>query len=82
MPIRTHGHEHIKLTFVLNGRMFLPEDIPYDVLPPILVNLVDRRDLYAAALVSQAFHRAATPYLYARLDSRLIKNELNRVRDG
>lgn len=53
--------------------MDTPQDLPFDILPPILENL-DRKDLYAATLVNKAFHRAATPLLYASLDSRIIQS--------
>jgi hypothetical protein len=47
-------------------------ELPFDIIPPIVEHLDDRRDLYAAALVSRDFYRAATPLLYHTLDSRLI----------
>jgi hypothetical protein len=44
---------------------FIPTDICYVVLE----HLTDRRDLYAAALTSRDFNRAATPLLYRTLDT-------------
>lgn len=48
------------------------QDLPYDILPPILAQLSDRRDWHACALVSKVFNRAATPLLYRTLDSRVV----------
>ncbi|KAH7921451.1 hypothetical protein BV22DRAFT_1072325 [Leucogyrophana mollusca] len=56
--------------------MFSPENVPLDVLQPILDHLSDRRDLNASALVSRNFNRAATPLLYRTLDSRILKNNV------
>jgi len=50
------------------------ENVPVDLLEPILIHLSDRRDLSAAALVSWAFNCAATPLLYRTLDSQLWRN--------
>src|SRR5947209_3769104 len=47
-------------------------DLPVDLLSPILTQLSDRRDWHACALVSKAFNKAATPLLYRKLDSRII----------
>ncbi|KAF9471681.1 hypothetical protein BDN70DRAFT_926055 [Pholiota conissans] len=46
--------------------------LPLDVLPSIFTQLADQRDWAAAALVSRAFNRHATPFLYRTLDSRVI----------
>jgi len=54
--------------------MFTLENVPVDLLRPILDFLSDRRHLSAAALVSWAFNRAATPLLYRTLDSQLWHN--------
>jgi hypothetical protein len=43
--------------------------IPTDIFYLILEHLTDRRDLYAAALTSRDFNRAATPLLYRTLDT-------------
>jgi hypothetical protein len=43
--------------------------IPTDIFYLVLEHLTDRRDLYAAALTSQDFNRAATPLLYRTLDT-------------
>ena len=43
--------------------------IPVDIIHAILEQLVSRRDLHAATLVSWDFNAAATPLLYRRLDS-------------
>jgi hypothetical protein len=40
---------------------FKPENVPADILQPILTQLSDRRDLHAAALVSHTFYTAAIP---------------------
>ncbi|KAG1723125.1 uncharacterized protein EDB91DRAFT_183771 [Suillus paluster] len=53
------------------------ENVPVDLLQPILIHLPDRRHLSAAALVSRAFNRAATPLLYRRLDSQVKHNVLH-----
>ncbi|KAI3611911.1 hypothetical protein WG66_016126 [Moniliophthora roreri] len=52
--------------------MFDANLLPFDLLPPILSQLCNRKDLHACALVSKAFNRAATPLLYHTLDSRII----------
>lgn len=49
----------------LSSTNFIPTDIFY----LILEHLTDRRDLYAAALTSRDFNRAATPLLYRTLDT-------------
>ncbi|KAI0261279.1 hypothetical protein BC834DRAFT_897066 [Gloeopeniophorella convolvens] len=43
--------------------------IPTDIFYAVLAHLRDRRDLYAAALASRDFNRAATPLLYRTLDA-------------
>ena len=50
---------------VLSTTNFIPTDVFY----LILEHLTDRRDLYAAALTSREFNRAATPLLYRTLDT-------------
>ncbi|GLB37833.1 putative F-box-like [Lyophyllum shimeji] len=55
---------------------FALQDLPVDILPPILVQLSDRKDLHACALVSKVFNRAATPLLYQTLDSRIISRSV------
>ncbi|KAF8875032.1 hypothetical protein BD779DRAFT_1613471 [Infundibulicybe gibba] len=55
---------------------FNPQNLPFDILPPILVQLGDRRDWHACALVSKVFNRVATPLLYRTLDSRIISKSL------
>ena len=59
-------------------KLFNSEDIPSDLIAPILEQLVDRRDLSQCALVSWTFNRAATPLLYRTLDSR-IRRVVGRV---
>jgi F-box-like len=54
---------------------FKPEDLPIDILPPILAQLIDRRDLHAAALVSRTFNRAATPVGIDRLTTKLQRTK-------
>lgn len=58
-------------------RLSVASRLPADLYPLILAFLADCADLHAAALVSRAFCRAATPLLYETLDSRLIQT--NRV---
>jgi hypothetical protein len=48
------------------------QELPLDILPPILAQLSDRKDWHACALVSKTFNRIATPLLYRALDSRVI----------
>ena len=43
--------------------------VPTDIFYLVLEHLTDRRDLYAAALTSRDFNRAATPLLYRTLDT-------------
>ena len=50
--------------------------IPTDVFYLILEHLTDRRDLYAAALTSRDFNRAATPLLYRTLDTDTPSNSV------
>jgi hypothetical protein len=51
---------------------FNAQDLPFDILPPILAQLIDRRDWHACALASKTFNRVATPLLYSTLDSRIL----------
>ncbi|KAF9047720.1 hypothetical protein BJ165DRAFT_1323347, partial [Panaeolus papilionaceus] len=53
------------------------QNLPFDVLAPILSHLTDRRDWHACCLVSKAFARIATPFLYRTLDSRRISNKVS-----
>ncbi|KAJ7188839.1 hypothetical protein C8R46DRAFT_1055913 [Mycena filopes] len=55
---------------------FVQQDLPLDLLRPILDQLTDRRDLSSCALVNTSFHRAATPLLYSVLDSRAVPKTL------
>lgn len=48
------------------------QDLPFDVLNPVLSQLSDNRDWHACALVNKTFCRVATPLLYRTLDSRII----------
>ena len=48
------------------------QDLPLDILPPIINQLTDRKDWHACALASKTFNRVATPLLYRTLDSRVI----------
>lgn len=52
------------------------QDLPLDILPPILAQLTDRRDWHACTVVSRSFNRAVTPFLYRTLDSRIISKTL------
>ncbi|PWW76722.1 hypothetical protein C7212DRAFT_357711 [Tuber magnatum] len=42
--------------------------LPVEIVDQIMANLVEKRDLAAAALVSQACHRSATPLLYRDIE--------------
>ncbi|TFK45070.1 hypothetical protein BDQ12DRAFT_621679 [Crucibulum laeve] len=55
---------------------FDPQNLPTDLLPPILAQLTDRRDWHACALVSKVFNRVASPLLYRTLDSRIVSKSL------
>ncbi|KAJ6593356.1 hypothetical protein B0H19DRAFT_1089953 [Mycena capillaripes] len=48
------------------------QDLPLDLLRPILEQLTDRRDLSSCVLVNKNFNRAAIPLLYSVLDSRIV----------
>ena len=61
-PLRAH-RGHFRAPF---------QDLPLDILHPILSQLTDRKDWHACTLVSKAFSRVATPFLYRTLDSRII----------
>ncbi|KAG5646222.1 hypothetical protein DXG03_004048 [Asterophora parasitica] len=52
------------------------QDLPADILPPILAQLSDRADWHSCALVSKVFNRVATPLLYRTLDSRIISKSV------
>ncbi|KAF8911647.1 hypothetical protein CPB84DRAFT_1762467 [Gymnopilus junonius] len=52
------------------------QDLPLDILHPILSQLSDRKDWHACTLVSKAFSRVSTPFLYRTLDSRIISKTL------
>ena len=54
------------------------QDLPFDVLPPVLAQLSDSRDWHACALVNKSFCRVATPLLYRTLDSRIISKASHR----
>ena len=45
------------------------QTVPVEIIHVILEQLVDRRDLHAAALTSRVFNASATPLLYRTLDS-------------
>lgn len=51
---------------------FIRQDLPLDLLRPILEQLTDRRDWNSCALVSKNFNRVAIPLLYSVLDSRVV----------
>ena len=55
------------------------EALPLDLLPMILGHLTDRQDLCTCALLSKAFHHAATPLLYRTLDVRMISTNKSQV---
>ncbi|KDR75496.1 hypothetical protein GALMADRAFT_68293 [Galerina marginata CBS 339.88] len=52
------------------------QDLPTDILQPILSQLSDRKDWHSCMLVSKVFNRVATPFLYKTLDSRVISKSL------
>ncbi|KAJ6631493.1 hypothetical protein B0H10DRAFT_496413 [Mycena sp. CBHHK59/15] len=52
------------------------QDLPFDLLRPILEQLTDRRDWNSCALVSKNFNRVAIPLLYSVLDSRVVSKTL------
>jgi len=56
------------------------QDLPFDILPPVLSQLSDNRDWHACALVNKTFHRVATPLLYRTLDSRIISKASRGLR--
>ncbi|KAJ7188834.1 hypothetical protein C8R46DRAFT_1055888 [Mycena filopes] len=55
---------------------FVQQDLPLDLLRPILEHLTDRHDLSSCASVNITFNRAATPLLYSVLDSRAVPKTL------
>ncbi|KAJ7655692.1 hypothetical protein DFH06DRAFT_1200738 [Mycena polygramma] len=55
------------------------QDLPLDLLRPILEQLSDRCDLSSCVLVNKNFNRAAIPLLYSVLDSRLVSNSKKTV---
>ncbi|KAJ7503080.1 hypothetical protein B0H11DRAFT_2155072 [Mycena galericulata] len=55
---------------------FIRQDLPLDLLRPILEQLADRRDWNSCALVNKTFNRVATPLLYSVLDSRVVSKTL------
>jgi len=61
-----------------NSNTFQADDIPSDIITPILEQLHDRRDLSQCALVNWAFHHATIPILYRTIDSR-IRTGVNRM---
>ncbi|KAJ7496781.1 hypothetical protein FB451DRAFT_1208764 [Mycena latifolia] len=52
------------------------QDLPLDLLRPILEYLTDRRDWNSCALVNKNFNRVAIPLLYSVLDSRIVSKTL------
>ncbi|KAJ6589986.1 hypothetical protein DFH09DRAFT_1140592 [Mycena vulgaris] len=54
----------------------MQQDLPLDLLRPILEQLTDRRDWNSCALVSKNFNRVAIPLLYSVLDSRVVSKTL------
>ena len=58
------------------------QELPLDLLQPILEHLTDRKDWLACSLVNKAFNQTATPLLYHTLDSRLISkvNGLSNIK--
>lgn len=59
-------------TSTMKFAAFLRQDLPLDLLRPILEELTDRRDLSSCVLVNKNFNRAAIPLLYSVLDSRIV----------
>lgn len=58
------------------------QDLPFDVLAPVLSQLSDSRDWHACALVNKTFCRVATPLLYRTLDSRIISKASQGFESG
>ncbi|KAF7350994.1 hypothetical protein MSAN_01661600 [Mycena sanguinolenta] len=58
---------------------FFRQDLPLDLLRPILEELTDRRDLCSCVLVNRNFNRAAIPLLYSVLDSRVVSKSKKTV---
>ncbi|KAJ7125235.1 hypothetical protein C8R44DRAFT_840362 [Mycena epipterygia] len=52
------------------------QDLPLDLVRPILEQLTDRRDWNSCALVNKNFNRVAIPLLYSVLDSRVVSKTL------
>ncbi|TFK26285.1 hypothetical protein FA15DRAFT_667577 [Coprinopsis marcescibilis] len=50
------------------------QELPVDILDPIIQCLTDRRDWTSCALVNRDFNRISTPLLYHSLDSRATSN--------
>ncbi|KAJ7099491.1 hypothetical protein B0H15DRAFT_920255 [Mycena belliarum] len=59
-----------------SGSAFPRQDLPLDLLRPILEQLAERQDWNSCALVSKNFNRVAIPLLYSVLDSRVVSKNL------
>ncbi|KAJ7772009.1 hypothetical protein DFH07DRAFT_997798 [Mycena maculata] len=57
-------------------RAFIRQDLPLDLIRPILEQLADRQDWNSCALVNRTFNRVAIPLLYSVLDSRVVSKTL------
>ncbi|KAJ7270095.1 hypothetical protein B0H12DRAFT_1310749 [Mycena haematopus] len=58
---------------------FFRQDLPLDLLRPILEQVTDRRDLSSCVLVNRNFNCAAIPLLYSVLDSRVVSKSEKTV---
>ncbi|KAJ3753650.1 hypothetical protein EV360DRAFT_87580 [Lentinula raphanica] len=54
------------------------QDLPFDLIQPILEHLTDRTDWNSCCLVSRPFNKVATTLLYQTLDSRIITQSKSR----
>jgi hypothetical protein len=77
LGLRQYINSHVRILDVsqmspLRGFRSPFQDLPFDVLAPVLSQLTDSRDWHACALVNKSFCRVATPLLYRTLDSRVI----------
>ncbi|KAJ3748535.1 hypothetical protein DFH05DRAFT_1520130 [Lentinula detonsa] len=58
--------------------MAFAQDLPFDLIQPILEHLTDRTDWNSCCLVSKSFNKVAIPLLYQTLDSRIITQSKSR----
>ncbi|KAJ3998718.1 hypothetical protein F5050DRAFT_1566525 [Lentinula boryana] len=58
--------------------MAFAQDLPFDLIQPILEHLTDRTDWNSCCLVSKSFNKVSIPLLYQTLDSRIITQSKSR----